>query len=47
MIRHIVLANLRSDLSPAEKESLFAALAGMKEHIPGILAVTVGANNSP
>ncbi|GLS18635.1 stress responsive protein [Labrys miyagiensis] len=47
MIRHIVLANLRGDLSPAEKESLFAALAGMKEHIPGIVAVTVGANNSP
>ena len=47
MIRHIVLANLRSDLPPAEKESLLAALAGMKGHIPGIVAVTAGANNSP
>jgi Stress responsive A/B Barrel Domain len=47
MIRHIVLVNLRSDLSADEKGSLFAALAGLKVEIPGIVAFTAGANNSP
>ncbi|CAM5770767.1 stress responsive protein [Labrys miyagiensis] len=47
MIRHIVLANLRSNLSKAEADSLFAALAGMKAEIPGIIAFSAGANNSP
>lgn len=47
MIRHIVLVNLRSDLSAAERETLFASIHGMKAEIPGIIGITVGANNSP
>ncbi len=47
MIRHVVLANLRSDLTSAETDALVAALHGMKTEIPGILAVAAGANNSP
>ncbi len=47
MIRHIVLTKLRSDLSAAETEALLTALHGMKSTIPGIVAITAGANNSP
>jgi Stress responsive A/B Barrel Domain len=47
MIRHVVLARLRSDLPAAESEALFAALQGMKSKIPGIVAFAAGKNNSP
>jgi Stress responsive A/B Barrel Domain len=47
MIRHIVLAKLRSNLTPAEMAGLSTALAAMKDEIPGIVAVSVGENNSP
>ncbi|PRH87884.1 stress responsive protein [Labrys okinawensis] len=47
MIRHIVLARLRTDLPQAETEALQAAIRGMKTEIPGILQIAVGADNSP
>lgn len=47
MIRHIVLANLRRDLSAAEIDTLSTAILTMKTEIPGVVAVAIGANNSP
>ena len=47
MIRHIVLARLRPDLSKQETEALLAAILDMKSEIPGIVAVSAGPDNSP
>ena len=47
MIRHIVLAHLRADLTGVEVDKLFADILGMLDKIPGILAVSIGENNSP
>jgi hypothetical protein len=47
MIRHVVLANLRSDLSAADIDTLSTAIRTMETEIPGIVAVAIGANNSP
>lgn len=47
MIRHIVLARLRPDLSKQETETLLTAIRGMKTKIPGILQIEIGSDNSP
>lgn len=47
MIRHIVLARLRTDLPQAELEALLSVIRGMKTEIPGILQIEVGPDNSP
>ena len=44
MIRHTVLCRFRKDADIAGVE---AAIKGLQAKIPGILAVTFGANNSP
>lgn len=47
MIRHIVLMKCKTDASQQQLEKMFAALAGLADSIPGILAFEGGANNSP
>jgi len=47
MIRHIVLMKCKPDASQQDIDDMFAALAALKEHIPGILAFEGGENNSP
>ena len=47
MIRHLVLMKCYPDISVAQIDNVFAALAGLKEKIPGILAFEGGQNNSP
>ncbi len=47
MIRHIVLARLRADLPPGERDALLTAIRGMGSQIPGIMAISAGPDNSP
>ena len=47
MIRHVVLFKARKDASPQEIASAYAALAGLKETVPGILHFAIGPNASP
>ena len=44
MIRHVVLCRFRKD---ADVAAIFAAIEGLKQKIPGILAVTCGSDCSP
>jgi hypothetical protein len=44
MIRHVVLCHFRKD---ADVAAIFAAIEGLKQKIPGILAVTCGTDCSP
>lgn len=47
MIRHLVLVRLRPDLPPGEWDAILAALAALRDHLPGILSFTALANVSP
>ena len=47
MIRHIVLARFRPEPTPAEIAAIFAELAALRQHLPGMLAFHAGANVSP
>jgi hypothetical protein len=47
MIRHVVLCRFRRDLDPSGIDKLFAGLDALKDHIPGILAISHGRDNSP
>ena len=44
MIRHTVFCRFKSD---ADIQAVFTALKGLQQKIPGILAITCGADNSP
>ena len=44
MIRHTVFCRFRPD---ADVAAIFAAIEGLQAHIPGILHVTCGKDNSP
>jgi hypothetical protein len=44
MIRHSILCRFRKD---ADVAAVFAALKGLQAKIPGILAISCGADNSP
>ena len=44
MIRHTVLCKFKPD---ADVAAVFAALKALQQKIPGILAITCGADNSP
>ena len=44
MIRHAVLCRFKPE---ADVAAVFAALKGLQHVIPGILAITCGADNSP
>jgi len=47
MIRHCVFIRFRPEVSAAERNALFDAIAALKDRLPGIVAVHVGANVSP
>jgi hypothetical protein len=44
MIRHVVLCRFRKDQDVA---AIFAALKRLQDKMPGILAISCGADNSP
>lgn len=47
MIRHCVFIRFRPEISANEREALMADIAALKDKLPGILAVHIGANVSP
>ena len=47
MIRHIVLMKCKPEATKEQIEQVFAAIAALKDFIPGILAFEAGENNSP
>ncbi len=46
MIRHIVLVRYRGDVLPEERAEILAALAGLRDRMPGMLSIAGGANVS-
>jgi len=46
-VRHIVFCRFRADVTDAQREAIFAELAALRAHLPGILAMSLGANVSP
>ena len=46
MIRHFVMLRFRDDVTAETKQSLFDALAGLRDHLPGIRTFHAGANVS-
>lgn len=47
MIRHVVLFKLRHGLAASVAGQIFDALQALKRHIPGITAISCGADVSP
>ena len=47
MIRHIVLARFRPEVTDAEKVSIYAELESLRELVPGFLGASYGPNVSP
>ena len=47
MVEHIVLLKLKSEVTPAQLETLSDVLLGMTDEISGIESITAGTNNSP
>ncbi|MDK1387425.1 Dabb family protein [Sinorhizobium sp. 8-89] len=47
MIRHCVFIRFRPAVTNAEKTALFDEIAALKDCLPGLLAVHIGANVSP
>lgn len=47
MIRHIVLVRFAATTPEAEIEAILAELAGLRQHLPGMLAFVAGPNTSP
>ncbi len=47
MIRHCVFIRFKPTVSAARKAELFSEIEALKDHLPGLLAVHVGANVSP
>jgi hypothetical protein len=46
-IRHVVLCRFRADVPDAERDAIFAELAALRGHLPGITAMSLGPNVSP
>jgi hypothetical protein len=46
-IQHCVLVKFRPEISVDEKATLFAQIALLKGHLPGMLAFSAGTNISP
>lgn len=44
MIRHFVLLKFKPDTSPETKQSLFADLAALQNHLPGIISFKASQN---
>jgi hypothetical protein len=47
MITHVVLLKIRSEVPQKQIDSIFAALAGLKSKIPGLLSFSGGPYSSP
>ena len=47
MIRHIVLVRFSIDTSQARIDEIFGSLHALKQVVPGIVAISAGANASP
>ena len=47
MIRHVVLVRARPDLPATEIEAVFAGLAALRRHLPGMRSFVHGRNVSP
>jgi len=47
MIRHCVFAKFRADVPQAERQAIYGELAALRDHLPGIVAMTFGPNVSP
>ncbi|PWW04551.1 stress responsive alpha/beta barrel protein [Hoeflea marina] len=47
MIRHCVFIRFKPDIDRATRDGLFAEIADLRQALPGIAAVHVGANISP
>ena len=47
MIRHCVFLNFTDDFTVELRNELFERINALKNHLPGILAVHIGANVSP
>ena len=47
MITHMVLLRIRKDVPKRQVDDVFAALAGLRAKIPGILSFSGGAYSSP
>lgn len=46
MIRHIVLVRYRGHVPSHEREAIVAALAGLRDRVPGMLSIAGGSNVS-
>lgn len=47
MIHHLVVLQLKKSAKPAQIAGTFAALAGLREKVPGLLSFAGGAYSSP
>jgi hypothetical protein len=47
MIRHCVWVKFRADVPKAERDAIYAQLAALKHHLPGMLSIAHGPNVSP
>ena len=47
MIQHNVFLKWKASMTPAIEQASFAALLALKEKIPGIVAISIGHQNSP
>lgn len=47
MIRHCVFIRFRREIEPEQRRALLAEIAELKDRLPGIQAVHIGANVSP
>ena len=46
-IKHCVWVKFRADVPQAERDAIYAQLAALRDHLPGMLAISTGANVSP
>ncbi len=47
MIRHCVFVRFRREVTAEQRRAMFAEIVALKDRLPGLLAVHVGANFSP
>lgn len=47
MIHHVVLLKIRKSAKPAQVRAMFAALAGLRKKIPGLVSFEGGPYSSP
>ena len=47
MIRHCVFVKFKTSVSRADRDALYADLAGLKSKVPGMLGIVAGSNVNP